>query len=250
MNKIKVAVASYQNTIPFLYGLLHSDKNLNASLLLSPPFECANNLQNNKVDIALIPAVKLLEFPEVRIFSKYCISAKRDVASVALFSDNKINEINTIYLDKESRTSVELIKILAKEYWKINVKWKELEDISTLQSGEACMLIGDKVFEHEDKFSIKYDLATEWNDYTGKPFVFALWVAKQNIPAEFEQDFNYALEFGTKRIEQSIARYGSKEISYDDLYYYLSKNIEFDLTEDKLDGLKLFLSKVKEPSSH
>lgn len=249
MKQINVAIVSYQNTIPFLYGLQHSDNNLNVNLLLTPPFMCAENLQNNNAEVALIPAVKLLEIDDIHIFSDYCIGASCNVYSVALFSASPVHEIKTIYLDTDSRTSVELLKILCGEYWKINPEWKSLAQIETIGKNEGCLLIGDKVFEHESNFRYKYDLATHWHNHTGKHFVFAVWVARNSVSLEAKMDINNALKLGIENISKAIETLGGENIK-SKLHNYLNHNIEFNFTDQKAAGLELFLNKVKEHSSH
>ncbi len=249
MKHVNIAIVSYQNTIPFLYGLLHSNVNLNVNLLLSRPFECAENFINNKAEIALIPSIKLLEIKDSRIVCDYCIGASDNVYSVALFSNYPKENLKRIYVDTDSRTSVALLKVLARDYWDIQPEWVELDNVDMVSENEGCLLIGDKVFEHEHKFSQKYDLSKEWFHYTGKHFVFALWIAKKSVSKEAEQQLNLALKYGVKNISEAIKEL-KNDISESELETYLTQNIEFDLTAEKIDGLNLFLSKVMEPSSH
>lgn len=248
MKQTNVATVSYQNAIPFRYGLQYSKQNLNIRLLLSPPSECAESLKNRDVDIALIPAIKLLELTDVVPFSDYCIGASNQVYSVALFSNCPLKQIEIVYLDTESRTSVELVKILAREYWNIAPQWLPLVDIDSLKEGEACLLIGDKVFEHESKFANKFDLAQQWNSYTGMHFVFALWVAHKSVDEACKQQLNEALKLGVDNIDLAIKVFGKSSLG-DKLEKYLKSNIEFCFTQQKKEGLALFLNKVKEPSS-
>ena len=56
--------------------------------------------------------------------------------------------------------------------------------LDTPQEGDAFLLIGDKVFDHEDEFIYSYDLAAEWREATGLPFAFAVWVARKGTPYE------------------------------------------------------------------
>lgn len=250
--QINIALVSYQNTIPFLYGLQHSENKLNVNLLLTPPFKCAENLKNHKADIALIPAIKLLEFSDIHIFSSYCIAASEKVYSVALFSNTPVEQLTKIYLDTDSRTSVELLKILTNEYWLISPEWASLNSfdlLNSLDTNEGCLLIGDKVFQYEDKFTFKYDLAEYWYKHTGTHFVFAVWVAKNIITKQCEESINSALRHGVENIDKAICEYGGTFIPTDKLRSYLNNNIEFEFTKEKKNGLELFLSKVKEPSS-
>lgn len=248
MKAVKVATVSYQNTIPFVYGLRHAAINLRAELLLTPPFLCAENLSNKIADFALIPSVKLLEIENIHLFSSFCISATDNVYTVALFSNTDLKNIQKIYLDTDSRTSVELIKILTREYWKMNPTFEPIGSLDLLEENCGYLLIGDKVFEHEQKFSFKEDLSKAWYTHTGLPFVFAVWVARDTVSKEDEQELTKALDYGVKNVEKAIEELGNNYFK-DKLLQYLTKNIEFDLSKEKMDGLSLFLQKVKEPSS-
>lgn len=248
MKALKVAAVSYQNTIPFVYGLCHADINLRVELLLTPPFLCAENLSNKTADFALIPSVKLLEIENIHLFSPFCISASDNVYTVALFSNSEIKNIKKIYLDTDSRTSVELIKILSKEYWKISPVFEPIGSLDKIENDCGYLLIGDKVFEHENKFSIKEDLSKAWHSHTGLPFVFAVWAARDGVDESYEQELSKALAYGVENIENAIEEFGNNYFK-DKLLVYLTQNIEFDLSKEKMDGLSLFLQKVKEPSS-
>ena len=56
------------------------------------------------------------------IISDFCIGADGEVDTVCLFSDVPIQEVESIFLDYQSKTSVELLKILLKEYWQVSPK--------------------------------------------------------------------------------------------------------------------------------
>ena len=72
------------------------------------------------------------------IISDYCISCDGEVASVGLFSDVPLNKIEKILLDYQSRTSVELLKILVEEYWKIDPVLKQQQRISIRNFRNYC----------------------------------------------------------------------------------------------------------------
>lgn len=244
MTRRPIAAVSYLNTIPFIYGIEHADKDLRADLLLAPPSACARNIIDHKADIALIPAEALNLLPDVNVVTDYCIGASAPVRTVVLLSDSPLEEISTIYLDSHSLTSVKLVKILAKEYWNISPRWRPVEDYTILEkpaAGTAYVIIGDKVFNYEDRFSHKWDLASQWQAFTGLPFVFAVWVARKSVPAETVERLNRALGYGIEHVREAIEYYGYSNRDY--AYDYLTKNIDFKLDGPKRDALGLFLKK-------
>ena len=117
--EIKILAVSYLNAKPFIYGLEHSNLLTNYKLELDIPSVCADKLLNNKVDIGLVPVAIIPFFKDYTILTDYCIGAKGAVGSVMLYSDVPLNEIENIYLDYQSRTSVALVQIIAANYWKI-----------------------------------------------------------------------------------------------------------------------------------
>lgn len=242
-SKIKISLVSYNNTLPFLYGLQNS--RIIEKIDLSPdyPAICADKLIKNEVDIGLIPVAVLPELKDYRIISDYCIGAEGEVASVLLLSDCELESIKKIHLDYQSRTSVKLVKILAGEYWKINPGWKNTKQDFEKKTGknEAAVIIGDRAFKYRNNFKFSYDLSAEWKKYTGLPFVFAVWAANKSLDENFIAEFDKSLKSGIENIDKVVKNYSS-EI---DLYKYLSQNIDYDFNERKKQALNLFLSKLE-----
>ncbi|MFI3316950.1 MAG: menaquinone biosynthesis protein [Rikenellaceae bacterium] len=237
----KIAAVSYLNTIPFIYGIEH-EGNFSADLLLLNPAECAQAFASGEVDIALVPAATVPTLPLAEVVSEYCIGASGEVRSVVIMCDDPIDKIKRIFVDTHSRTSVQLAGYLAKNYWKINPEWYELENLEQLayaEDGDAFLLIGDKVFEHEDEFDYTYDLAAEWMKSTSLPFAFAVWVARKGTPYELLDGLEQALEFGVEHVYEAILEYHG-EGSVVEKYQYLSENIDFLFDSQKRTALKKF----------
>ena len=119
MKKVKVSVVSYLNSKPFIFGLQQSHIINDIDLSLDIPAVCAQKLLEDKVDIGLIPVATIPLLKEKYILSDYCISAIGKVASVLLYSEVPLEKIEKVILDYQSRTSVQLVQVLAKHFWKI-----------------------------------------------------------------------------------------------------------------------------------
>lgn len=241
MALVRVAAVSYLNTVPFLYGIVHSDTFLNAELLLSPPAGCAETIAKGEADIALVPVAEIPSIKDIRIIGSHCIGAVGDVRTVVLLSDSPLEEIRQVYLDPHSRTSVSLVKVLAREYWGVEPQWLPLENYDDVapREGVGYTLIGDKVFGYEDKFRYKYDLAREWRGMTGLPFVFAVWVAKNNVGDDVVAVFDSMLAHGVRHIPEAVRE--DMRIDYDTAVGYLTENIDFSLDKEKRKSMELFL---------
>ena len=161
--------------------------------------------------------------------------------TVVLVSQEPLERIETVYLDSHSLTSVRLVRILAARHWRIAPRWRELDDFSVLDAPAprtGYLIIGDKVFEHEAHFPYRYDLADAWREMTGLPFVFAVWVARNGVPSETTDALARSLEYGVRRIDEAIVRYGYGHKSY--AHEYLTRNIDFVFDERKRRAMELY----------
>lgn len=246
MKRVKVCAISYINTIPFVYGIKHADENLCAELLLHTPSECVRAIEDKKCDIAIVPVASLLWLNDVDVVSNYSISATSKVRTVELLSNTPLNEITDIYLDEDSRTSALLVRILCAELWHIKPTFHSKKYDNTAlnpKSGEAYLMIGDKVFGVEQSFKYNHDLATAWEQLTGLPFVFALWVARKGTDIKYLEEFNKSLSYGVGHITEAIDELSSG-VGKNTIRDYLSNYIEYSLTEKKRKAVELFLAKA------
>ncbi len=238
----KIAAVSYLNTIPFIYGISHSES-LDAELILTPPSECSRNFIDGTVDIALIPVAAAKDLADAEIITDYCIGAEGEVRSVVIVSDDPIEDLTHIYLDPHSQTSVQLAGYLAEHFWHIAPEWRVLDDYAKLsqsEDGAGYLLIGDKVFEHEGEFEYSYDLSEAWSESTGGlPFTFAVWVARTGTDEDTIEALNEALTLGIEHTYEAILEYradGSEIESYE----YLTQNIDFLFDTQKRVAMKKF----------
>jgi len=245
VSKIKISAVSYTNTKPFLYGLQHTDIINKIDLSLDIPADCARKLIDNEVDIGLIPVAAALNIPNWQIVSDYCIGATGAVNSVFIFSNCPIDNIKTLQLDPESRSSNNLALVLLKNYWQLkpalitdSADYSTSTDINT-----AFVQIGDRTFGKKNKYAYVYDLAEEWQKFTGLPFVFAAWIANKSIPRDFITEFNTSLKYGLDHRANLFAELPTRNDF--DLHDYLLNKIDFALTEEKKQALFLFLDYIK-----
>ncbi|MBU8893928.1 MAG: menaquinone biosynthesis protein [Bacteroidales bacterium] len=244
MSKIRISAVSYINTLPFIYGIENSGILNQIELTKDIPSLCAQKLLENKVDLGLVPVAVIPKLTNHEIVSDFCIGASGPVRSVILGSNCPLDEIKTIYLDYHSRSSVMLTRILARHFWNINVNWADTTDgfENRIKENEAGVIIGDKALTAEKKFPFVYDLAEEWIKFTNLPFVFAAWVANKKLSESFINDFNAALSYGTKHIDDMVNSTIFSDIpKHIDPKEYLIKNIDYYLDDKKTEGMKLFL---------
>jgi chorismate dehydratase len=245
VDKIRISAVSYTNTKPFIYGLQHSAISGKIELSLDNPTDCAQKLIDDVVDIGLIPVAATLSLSKWEIVADYCIGAVGAVNSVFIFSNCDIHEAKTLQLDPQSRSSNNLAKVLLKNFWKSSPElvvnagnYAESNEPNT-----AFVQIGDRTFGKKEKYPFVYDLAEEWQKFTGLPFVFAAWIANKPIPLEFMNEFNQALKSGLDHRADLLKELPQRPDF--DLEDYLMHKLDFDLTEDKKKALYLFLEYTK-----
>ena len=248
MNKIKVSAVSYLNTLPFIYGLEHSEIINQIDLQLDMPADCAKKLLDNKVDIGLVPVAIIPQLKENYIISDYCIGAEGKVNSVLLLSDVPLSEIKEIQLDYQSKTSVNLVQVLAKKHWKINPKWVNATPGFEGKIGgtTAGVIIGDRTFNLKKEYQYQYDLAEEWVNMTGLPFVFACWVANKKMSSNFITQFNEALQLGLAQIAKAIEMQQNGSVSTERLSRYLTIDISYQLDDKKKQAITLFHNYIQQ----
>lgn len=243
--KIRTGAVSYLNTKPLIYGFEQGMMKDEIELTFDYPSKIAQALLLNTIDIGLLPVAAIPDLPESHIISDYCIGCDGEVASVCLFSEVPLEQIETILLDYQSRTSVELVKILMKKYWKINPLIQKATEnfMHEIKGTTAAVVIGDRAFEQRKKSAFCYDLGQAWKDFTGLPFVFAAWVSNKKMPDKFISAFNEANKKGISNLEAVLKNLFCKSF---DLESYYTKYVSYELDEQKLKGLSLFLEYLKE----
>ncbi|MCX6203234.1 MAG: menaquinone biosynthesis protein [Bacteroidetes bacterium] len=242
----RIGAVSYLNTRPLLLGMEQSPFKDRIDLIKSYPAKIAQDLLEGTIDIGLVPVAIMPLLSSPQIVSKYVIGTEGEVASVALFSQVPMEQVECVYLDYQSRTSVALAKVLLTQYWKKEVAFIAATEgyIDQISGTTAGVIIGDRALASLSRFEHVYDLGLAWKQHTGLPFVFAAWVANKPIPAEFMEAFDAANGYGLDHLEDVIALIPASEQVYD-LHKYYTQNISYELTPEKRAGLAQFLEALK-----
>jgi len=242
--KVKVAAVSYLNTKPLLYGFRNHPVMKMMDLSVDYPAKIAQQLIDGEVDVALVPVAIIPKMKEYHIIADFCIGADGPVASVCLFSEVPLHEIKRIYLDYQSRTSVALLKLLVRDYWKLSVELVETtgDYQDKIKGTDAGLVIGDRALEQRKVSPYIYDLAENWVRFTSLPFVFAAWISNKPLPVAFIQEFNNASSIGINNIPGVVAE---NPYSVYDLTTYYTQNISYPLTPAKRQGMQQFLSYLR-----
>ena len=243
--KIRIGAVSYLNTKPLLYGLQHAPIRDDIELTLDYPSNLVKALKNDQIDIGLLPVAALLDISDYQIVSDYCIGTEGEVASVCVFSEVPLDEIDTVLLDYQSRTSVMLCRILFAKHWKKSVQFINAADetyIDKIKGNVAGLVIGDRALKIRDRFTYIYDLGLGWKEMTGMPFVIAVWVTTSKFQSDVVEKYSNAFQLGINLIPVIVGQ--NLFLEYN-LFDYFTKNISYSLDSSKIKGLKAFLAYIE-----
>lgn len=239
-HRARVGAVSYLNSKPLITGLADC-----LPLTLDYPSCLADDLAAGRLDVALVPSIEFFRNPDYRIVSDACVATRGDVLSVKLYSRVHPGRIRTLALDEGSRTSSTLVQIILAEKYGV---FPEIEPLA-MQHGtedsdaDAILLIGDRAMTPPvETFVETWDLGTVWTEWTGLPFVFAMWVARGDVNTTGLADtLSAARDRGVARFREIAQRESAAlGISEQAAFDYLTNNLHFHLGSAERSGLKAF----------
>lgn len=243
MPRPRIGAVSYLNTKPLVYGLDSLADRCELSFDL--PSRLADQLANNELDVALIPSVEAAQDPNYTIVSDACIGCRGPVWSVKLLSRVKPEQIRSVSLDEGSRTSAALTKILLAEKFNVHPEFHQLgidQDWRAV-SQDAVLLIGDRAMRPDiEPFVHSWDLGEVWHEWTGLPFVFAMWTARSDEHLDqldwlLTSSRDKGLENLDSLAENNFGQYG---LTVEQCQKYLSHHLHFQLGTDEKAALEKF----------
>ena len=237
---LTVVAVEYINTLPLLKDLKVNSDAWNCRLKTAYPSKCAEMYAKREADIALVPVGALESMPDFRIISDYAIGCEGPVKTVALLSNQPVEDLDNILLDHHSRTSSLLCRIFARYLWKKGYNFSHTDEgyAQLDQENTGVVLIGDKVRNAEQGFRYKYDFGEMWYDWQKLPFVFAVWICRPELEENTVDAFCAKLESG-------IETFGASDLNgYADSAYwlkYLKENIHYQFKRRERVALNKFL---------
>jgi len=237
---LRIGQIDYANVYPIFH---HLQKEKGFKLIKGVPSYLNTAIREGVIDLSPCSCIEYGRNPEnYYIIPDISISSIDQVKSVLLFSDLPIEELGgkQVYLTSESGTSVVLFEILMRERYGIAPEFtKENTD------APAKVYIGDTALfgYYNDNAKYIYDLGTLWKEFTGLPFVFALWIIRKDTAdanRKETEDFVRLLARIKKDSKGNLAslidHYQMKGLtSYQIIDYW--EIINYDLSENHIKGL-------------
>lgn len=208
-------------------------------LTLDHPAVIAKGLADGALDLALVPVAAALSLGDrVRVLPGWCIGADGEVTSVLFAAETPPEQWTVVHLDGVSRTSVTLARLLLagplRERLRPDLQIVDAPPTTGVERArgtEAAVVIGDVARELPERLSVRLDLAALWREWTGLPFVFAVWAGRPDLPDAVRAEVRAA---GARGVAEIRIRYQG-----DDLVY-LTRALRYPLDERALMGLRRF----------
>lgn len=248
--RYRIGSVPYINAAPLTRWLETDAGARYAEVVYAPPSQLAQMLQVGALDVALVSSVEHFRRPETRFVEGLAIASEREVLSVRLFSRVPIAQIRTVALDTSSLTSAALTRILLSRAYGVQADYlpaaPNLETM--LAQADAALLIGDlgMTARHESVNEI-LDLGAAWRDWTGLPFVWALWLMNAHAPAEsLHALLHESYQWGAAHLEPIIENETQRTgIPLELCRRYLREVMVYALDERFLQGLQRFRTEVQ-----
>jgi len=256
-HKIRLGAVSFLNTRPLVFGLQQGLACDRIELSYDVPSALAAKLSRGELDGALLPTVELARIPGLVVMPGLSISSRGPAASVLLVLKRPPEEVASVALDPDSRTTNALVQILFDRVWGSRPAFLDTQPAhpdappsklsDALLNVDAAVRIGDKaLFETFPPDCRIIDLGELWTAWTGLPFVFAVWALRHELASrELYEALHEARRRGKAAIH-AIAEDYAVTATCDPAVVenYLTRHMVYRLGAAEMDGLRLFLAEA------
>ncbi len=236
---LRVASVGFINARPLIAGL---DEDQGLDLRLDVPSRLLARIRSGEADVALLPVIDLQREPGLRVVPAGGIGCDGPTLTVRLFSQTPFERITSLACDPDSHTSVALARIVLERQYGVTPELIDLYDARG-GDGEARLLIGDKVVcEEPAGFEHQLDLGAAWKEMTGRPFVFAVWCAREGVElGDLAARLSAARERGMGQIDSIVKKFAVPRGWPAGLaIQYLTTYLKFEIAEPQLDAIRHF----------
>lgn len=178
---IRIGGVPYGVGAPLLAGL---DSDPTVTLVQAPPTQLITKLRAGELDAALVSSIEAVRRPGYLVAQGLGIACRQEIRSVRAFRRKGV-PIRSVGLDEGSATSVTLLRILlTRRYPDALAGAVSYTPIAPTRTPAALphdlvLLIGDHGLAADPGDREVWDMGRQWREWTGLPFVFALWVLRQ-----------------------------------------------------------------------
>lgn len=260
-NRPRVGHIQFLNCLPLYWGLARTGSLLDLDLTKDTPDKLNDLLVRGDLDIGPITLVEFLKHAdELVALPDIAVGCDGPVMSCVIVSQKPLERLDgaRVALGSTSRTSVRLAQLLLAERVGVTPDYYTCPpDLGTMmQEADAAVLIGDAALRanlHDGpRLGLEvHDLGQMWKEWTGLPFVFAVWAVRRDYLARephhvgkvheaFLASRDLSLEEVSKVAEQA-ARWEAFDQEVLERYF---TTLDFRFGPDQLRGVREFARRI------
>lgn len=234
---LRIGCVQYLNARPLIHGWP-------GKVLFDHPAALCEKLASGALDIALVSSFEFLRNPIYEIVDGVSISSAGKVASVFVALSCEWPQLQTIEIDPASRTSVCLLRcLLAEAGFAPEFVAQEGNNLRPLSERRGRLLIGDQAIRFRQRHGDEYrycDLGEEWQQLTGLPFVYALWLVRPE--ATEARKAAAQLRALRDRNVADLSAFAAAQTDFDAGFcdYYYTQCLRYGFGAREHDGLRRF----------
>ena len=239
---IRVGTVPYLNARPLVFGFEQGIGRGTIQLTRDVPSQLAARLRRGTLDEALISSIELGRIEDLTVGPGLAIGSLGPVRSVLLVSKVAVEQIGTLALDPASRTSNALADVLLRERFGIAPAAEEFAGTmeEALRAHDAVVRIGDAaLFTPPPPGTTVLDLGATWTQWTNRPFVYAVWAAREGVlDHELCESFHASWRQGQTALEDIAGSTADPVLARE----YLARHVRYGLGPGEMAGLHRFLT--------
>lgn len=253
--QLRLGRIGYLNVLPIYYPLESGIVSHNFEIVSGTPSFLNGLMARGDLDLSVVSSIEYARHPErYFILPDLSISCRGAVKSVLLLSRNPIDQLDgeTILVSSQSHTSVALLKILLSLFLGKKAVFEPASCTEALERGKqpvAFLAIGDEALRlrHHPEYPYQWDLGQVWREWTGLPFVFALWVIQRRAVERWNgrlapaiHSLSSAKRWGRTHLNEiCLQAAGENILDIEELHAYYDC-LGYNLDSDEQRGLELF----------
>ncbi len=251
MMPLRLATVPYVNAAPLLWGFRRGRLRDRCAVIAEPPARIPDLLLEGKVDAGLVPivAAPALAAAGIALVPSLGVASRERARSVFLASRRPLEEATSVALDRSSRTSQALARIILAARGARDLRYTEAAPslAAMLRDHDAALLIGDAALGADTRGLVVLDLAAAWRAMTGLPFVFAAWAVRPERAAEAGPLFDASLAEGLEHLDTIAAESAASiGIPVASVASYLRDNIHYRFGDEEMRAAALFFARARE----
>lgn len=257
----RVGHIQFLNCLPLYWGLARTGTLIDFELTKDTPEKLSERLVRGELDIAPITLVEFLRNSDRLVaFPDIAVGCDGPVMSCVIVSQVPLEQLDgaRVALGSTSRTSVRLAQLLLADRYGVTPDYYTCPpDLGLMmQEADAAVLIGDAALRaalHDaPRLGLQvHDLGLMWKEWTGLPFVFAVWAARRDYLArepevvhEVHRAFLDSRDLSLEEVAKVSEQAARWEVFDADLLERYFRTLDFRFGPDQLAGVREFARRV------